>query len=268
MQSPKAPPRRPGPVAQRIEHLIPNQGVAGSSPAGVASAISMSIPSFAFRRRMVAERGWNNDQARLDTLHFQIGLRTCFGSKRSRVSSPASTTNPDPFFIWPDVHGQNIVRGCYRHSCSHLPPSSRSMGCRAELGAPRVVPACDANGLTYHNSPNALGPTSYSAGDFGAVVYSDQTMMLGRPGHSAGQRCGSTLSVNALAPCEELLIVLVVNEALSCGRDATLISRDCGCVSLFSSQISPGAAHAIVQSAARSVESSASSSTSALRGSR
>jgi hypothetical protein len=32
------PPRsQRGPVAQRIEHLIPNQGVAGSSPAGVAS---------------------------------------------------------------------------------------------------------------------------------------------------------------------------------------------------------------------------------------
>ena len=27
-----------GPVAQWIEHLIPNQGVAGSSPAGVASS--------------------------------------------------------------------------------------------------------------------------------------------------------------------------------------------------------------------------------------
>ena len=29
-----------GPVAQWIEHLIPNQGVAGSSPAGVAKPIN------------------------------------------------------------------------------------------------------------------------------------------------------------------------------------------------------------------------------------
>jgi hypothetical protein len=164
---------------------------------------------------------------------------------------------------------QNIVHGCHhcRPSCSHLPPSSRLVAA-AQKGAPSGCLRARSNGLTCHNSPNAVGPRSYSAGDFGAVVYPDQTRMLGRPGHSAGQRCGSTLSVNALAPCEESLIVLVVNEALSCGRDATLISRDCGCVSLFSSQISPGAAHAIVQSAARSVESSNESSTSALRGSR
>src|SRR5262245_46507213 len=33
-----------GPVAQWIEHLIPNQGVAGSNPAGVASKINVLSP--------------------------------------------------------------------------------------------------------------------------------------------------------------------------------------------------------------------------------
>lgn len=54
--------------------------------------------------------------------------------------------------------------------------------------------------------------------------------------------------------------------SVNAGRD--VIGRDCWCVSQFSSRISPEAAHAIVRSAARSVESSSEPSTSASRRSR
>src|SRR5262245_20147825 len=46
-----------GPVAQWIEHLIPNQGVAGSNPAGVAKPIKCRRPICALRSLQEWTRG-------------------------------------------------------------------------------------------------------------------------------------------------------------------------------------------------------------------
>src|SRR5262245_4046734 len=63
-----------GPVAQRIEHLIPNQGVAGSSPAGVAKEI-----------KCLAQNSKPVESARAHVVYFPAGNPT---SVSNAVRSP------------------------------------------------------------------------------------------------------------------------------------------------------------------------------------